>query len=286
VKFILDNWMLIAVAALALADARAQGADVIIANDPDADRSAAGIRTTDDYRMLTGDEVGALLAWWIAERGRRDGKPTKGVYAQSIVSGTLLERIATDAGLGYATTLTGFKWISKVPDLRFGYEEALGYCCDPEAVKDKDGITASLLMLEMVAALKAEGRGVQDVLDDLARTFGLYATSQLSVRVSDIALIADAMVRLRADPPTTLGGRDVVRMDDLEKGANGLPPTDGLRFTLKDARVIIRPSGTEPKLKCYLQVVVPVTGEIDQAREKAQSELDAVRASVAEALGL
>ena len=271
---------------LALADARAQGADVIIANDPDADRSAAGIRTTDDYRMLTGDEVGALLAWWIAERGRRDGRPTKGVYAQSIVSGTLLERIATDAGLGYATTLTGFKWISKVPDLRFGYEEALGYCCDPEAVKDKDGITASLLMLEMVAALKAEGRGVQDVLDDLARKFGLYATSQLSVRVSDIALIADAMTRLRADPPTSLGGRAVVRMDDLEKGVDGLPPTDGLRFTLKDARVIIRPSGTEPKLKCYLQVVVPVTGDIDEARRKAKAELDAVRASVAEALGL
>ena len=271
---------------LALADARAQGADVIIANDPDADRSAAGIRTAEDYRMLTGDEVGALLAWWIAERGRRAGKPAHGVYAQSIVSGTLLERIAADAGLGYATTLTGFKWISKVPDLRFGYEEALGYCCDPTAVKDKDGITASLLMLEMVSALKAQGRGIQDVLDDLARKFGLYATSQLSVRVSDISLIADAMSRLRADPPTSLGGRDVVRMDDLEKGADGLPPTDGLRFTLNDARVIIRPSGTEPKLKCYLQVVVPVAGDIDKVRATAQSELDAVRASVAEALAL
>lgn len=271
---------------LALADARTQGADVIIANDPDADRCAAGIRTVNDYRMLTGDEVGALLAWWIAERGRRDGKPAQGVYAQSIVSGTLLERIAADAGLGYAATLTGFKWISKVPDLRFGYEEALGYCCDPEAVKDKDGITAALLMLEMVAALKAEGRGVQDVLDDLARKFGLYATSQLSVRVSDIAVIANAMARLRANPPTSLGGRAVVRMNDLAQGADGLPPTDGLRFTLPDARVIIRPSGTEPKLKCYLQVVVPVTGDIKQARETAQSELDAARASVTEALAL
>ena len=271
---------------LALADARAQGADVIIANDPDADRSAAGIRTAEDYRMLTGDEVGALLGWWIVERGRRAGSPATGVYAQSIVSGTLLERIARDAGLGYATTLTGFKWISKVPDLRFGYEEALGYCCDPTAVKDKDGITASLLMLEMVAVLKAEGRGVQDVLDDLARKFGLHATSQLSVRVSDIDLIADAMARLRADPPTSLGGRGVVRMDDLEKGVDGLPPTDGLRFTLNDARVIIRPSGTEPKLKCYLQVVVPVTGDVGQARTTAQTELDAVRASVAEVLAL
>jgi phosphomannomutase len=259
---------------------------VIIANDPDADRCAAGIRTAEDYRMLSGDEVGALLAWWIAERGRRAGKPVHGVYAQSIVSCTLLERIAADAGLGYATTLTGFKWIATVPDLRFGYEEALGYCCDPEAVNDKDGITASLLVLELVAALKAEGGGVQDVLDDLACRFGVYATSQLSVRVSDGALIADAMGRLRADPPTSLGGREVVRMDDLENGVDGLPPTDGLRFTLPDARVIIRPSGTEPKLKCYLQVVVPVTGEIDQARARAQSELDAIRASVAEALAV
>lgn len=271
---------------LSLADARQQNADVIIANDPDADRCAAGVPHEGDYRMLTGDEVGALLAWWIAERGRRDGSPAEGVYAQSIVSGTLLERIATDAGLGYATTLTGFKWISKVPGLRFGYEEALGYCCDPDAVKDKDGITASLLILEMVAALKAEGRGLQDVLDDLARKFGLYATSQLSVRVSDITLIADAMARLRANPPAALGGRGVVRMDDLEKGADGLPPTDGLRFTLDGARVIIRPSGTEPKLKCYLQVVVPAAGDIAASRATAQAELGAIRASVAEALAL
>jgi phosphomannomutase len=124
------------------------------------------------------------------------------------------------------------------------------------------------------------------VLDDLARSFGLDATSQLSVRVSDMTLIANAMARLRADPSTFLGGRDVVRMDDLQKGADGLPSTDGLRFTLKDARVIIRPSGTEPKLKCYLQVVVPVTGEVADARARAQSELDAIRASVAEALAL
>ena len=271
---------------LSLADARSQDADVIIANDPDADRCAAGIRSGADYRMLTGDEVGALLGWWIAERGRRDGAPATGVYAQSIVSGTLLERIAADAGLGYATTLTGFKWIAKVPGLRFGYEEALGYCCDPEAVKDKDGITASLLMLEMVAALKAQGRSPQDVLDDLARRHGLYATSQLSVRVSDLSLITGAMARLRADPPRALGGRAVLRMDDLEQGSDGLPPTDGLRFLLPDARVIIRPSGTEPKLKCYLQVVVPVSGDIAEARQTADAELGALRASVAEALAL
>lgn len=271
---------------LALADARAVGADVIVANDPDADRCAAGIRYDGDYRMLTGDELGALLGWWIAERGRRDGSPVRGVFAQSVVSGTLLERIATEAGLGYATTLTGFKWISKVPNLRFGYEEALGYCCDPEAVKDKDGITASLLMLELAAALKAEGRGPQDVLDDLARRFGLYATGQLSVRVADVSLIADAMARLRAAPPTTLAGREVVRFDDLEEGVDGLPPTDGLRFTLRHARVIVRPSGTEPKLKCYLQVVIPVGDGIEVAQAEAALELQALRADIGAALGL
>ena len=271
---------------LALAEARRRDADVIIANDPDADRCAAGIRSGADYRMLTGDEVGALLGWWIAERGRRAGIPADGVYAQSIVSGTLLERIAADAGFGYAATLTGFKWISRVPGLRFGYEEALGYCVDPAAVKDKDGITASLLMLEMVATLKAEGRSPQDVLDDLARTFGVYATGQLSVRVADVALIAAAMARLRAEPPTVLGGRDVLRLDDLEQGADGLPPTDGLRFSLPDARVIMRPSGTEPKLKCYLQVVVPVSTDVAQARQTAQSELEALRASIGAAIGL
>ena len=173
-----------------------------------------------------------------------------------------------------------------MPGLRFGYEEALGYCCDPAAVKDKDGITASLLMLEMAAALKAQGRGPQDVLDDLARKHGLYATSQLSVRVSDLSLIADAMARLRADPPGSLGGREVLAMDDLEEGVDGLPPTDGLRFTLDDARVIIRPSGTEPKLKCYLQVVVPVSGDVADARAAADAELAALRASVGEALAL
>jgi phosphomannomutase len=202
------------------------------------------------------------------------------------VSGTLLERIATDAGIGYATTLTGFKWISKVPGLRFGYEEALGYCVDPDGVKDKDGITATLLVLEMVAALKAHGRGPQDVLDDLARAFGLYATSQLAVRVDDPELITAAIARVRADPPTMIAGRPVQRMDDLELGVDGLPPTDGLRFTLPDGRVVIRPSGTEPKLKCYLQVVVPVTGSIAAARATARLELDALRSDVAGVLGL
>lgn len=271
---------------LALAEARARQADIIIANDPDADRCAVGIRTDNNHRMLSGDEVGALIGWWIIERARRAGESVEGVYAQSIVSSDLLQRIAADAGLGYVATLTGFKWIARVPQLRFGYEEALGYCVDPDAVKDKDGITASLLMLELAATLKAEGRGPQDILDELAQHYGLYATSQLSVRVSDRTQIFGTMARLRAAPPTEIGGRRVLALDDLEEGCGGLPPTDGLRFLMEEARVIIRPSGTEPKLKCYLQIVVPVEGEVHQARATAHTALAALRSAVADLLGL
>ena len=239
---------------LALADARAQGADVIIANDPDADRCAIGIRTAEDYRMLTGDEVGALLAWWIAERGRRGRQSCQGVYAQSIVSGTLLERIATDAGLGYATTLTGFKWISKVPDLRFGYEEALGYCCDPEAVKDKDGITASLLMLEMVAALKAEGAESRmcSTIWPARSACMRQVNSRFGFRIS--TLIADAMARLRADPPTSLGGRDVVA-----HGRSG----EGCRRTATHRRPALHPQrcpGDHPAQRYRTQAQVLPAG--------------------------
>ena len=272
---------------LALAEAREVGADIVIANDPDADRCAAGIPADGDWRMLSGDEVGSLLGWWIVERGRRSGTPASGVMAESIVSGTLLHRIAEAAGLGYEATLTGFKWISRVPGLVFGYEEALGYCVDPRAVTDKDGISASLLMLEMAATLKAEGKGPQDVLDDLARQFGLHKTSQVAVRVADISLIADAMARLRQSPPSQLGGRSVTEMADLSAGVDGLPPTDGLRFIMDGARVIIRPSGTEPKLKCYLQVVVPVNDDdVPAAGVLADAEMTALREDVSAALGL
>ncbi|MCB0915258.1 MAG: phospho-sugar mutase [Actinobacteria bacterium] len=270
---------------LALAAAQSHDADLIIANDPDADRCSVGIRTDDGWRMLTGDEVGALLGWWIAQR-RAAGQEPVGTMAESIVSGTLLARIAEDAGYDFATTLTGFKWIARAPDLVFGYEEALGYCVDPAAVADKDGITASLLFLELAAHLAAQGRDVQDALDDLARRFGLYLTGPLAVRVADVGLIEKMMDRLRDDPPSELGGRPILRIEDLARGGDGLPPTDGLRFTMADARVIIRPSGTEPKLKCYLQVVVPAGEDLSAAKAAGQAELATVRASVAAALGV
>ena len=177
-----------------------------------------------------------------------------------------------------------------MPGLRYGYEEALGYCVDPAHVRDKDGVSAALLMAELAATLKASGRSLLDRLDDLAREHGLYQSDQLSVRVDDLAQIGAAMARLRAAPPAALGGSAVDRLDDLEHPTSGLPPTDGLRFLMADrSRVVVRPSGTEPKLKCYLEVIVPVGAGPDgpaEARRTAAADLAALRADVSAAIGL
>jgi phosphomannomutase len=271
---------------LALALAEDVDADLVIANDPDADRCAVGVAGRDGrYRMLRGDEVGALLATHLVARGLPPGRD---VLACSIVSSSLLSRIAAAHGLPYAETLTGFKWIGRVPRLAFGYEEALGYCVDPAAVSDKDGISAALLVAELAASLKAEGRGLIDLLDDIAIEHGLHATDQLSARVADLAQIPVAMERLRATPPTSLGGRRVEAAEDLSLGAGGLPPTEGLRYRLSDAgRVVVRPSGTEPKLKAYLEVVIPVTdADVDAAQRRAAADLASIRDDLSVALDL
>ncbi|MFI7138132.1 phospho-sugar mutase [Streptomyces massasporeus] len=293
---------------LAFATARALSGeaapDLIIANDPDADRCAVAVQDgtdgthgthgTDngthrthrthgtDWRMLRGDEVGALLAAHLVRRG------VTGTFAESIVSSSLLGRIAEKAGLPHVETLTGFKWIARAEGLRYGYEEALGYCVDPDGVRDKDGITAALLITELASQLKEEGRTLLDLLDDLAVEHGLHATDQLSVRVEDLSLIAAAMRRLREQPPTKLAGLPITRTDDLTKGTAGLPPTDGLRYTLDGARVIVRPSGTEPKLKCYLEVVIPVGSHKDlpAARAKATALLESIKRDLSTAAGI
>ena len=268
---------------LAMALASERGADLVVANDPDADRCAAAVRGQHGWRMLRGDEVGALLGAHLLRSGRR------GTYATTIVSSSLLGKMARAAGQEYVETLTGFKWLGRVEGLAFGYEEALGYCCDPEHVRDKDGVSALVLLCEIAASAKAEGRSLDDLLDDLARGHGLHATDQLSVRVSDVADIGAAMERLRAHPPTSLGGLLVEAVDDLAAGTASLPPTDGLRYRLADgARVVVRPSGTEPKLKAYLEVVIPVHPEdgVDAARISAAGRLDAIKADTRQALGL
>ncbi|MFH8977232.1 phospho-sugar mutase [Streptomyces sp. NPDC017890] len=267
---------------LAFAKARETDPDLVIANDPDADRLAVAVQDGADWRMLRGDEVGALLAAHLVGRGAR------GTFAESIVSSSLLGRIAGKAGLPYEETLTGFKWIARVEGLRYGYEEALGYCVDPEGVRDKDGITAALLITELASTLKEEGRTLLDLLDDLAVEHGLHATDQLSVRVEDLSVIAAAMRRLRERPPADLAGLPVTDAQDLTRGTDTLPPTDGLRYTLDGARVIVRPSGTEPKLKCYLEVVVPVAAHADLpgARAKAADLLTALKRDLSSAAGI
>ncbi|MER5727758.1 phospho-sugar mutase [Streptomyces sp. NPDC002138] len=273
---------------LSFATAARVNPDIVIANDPDADRCAVAVpdaASASGWRMLRGDEVGALLAAHLVSKGAR------GVFAESIVSSSLLGRIAEAAGVGYEETLTGFKWISRVEGLRYGYEEALGYCVDPEGVRDKDGVSAALLVAELASVLKDQGRTLTDLLDDLALAHGLHATDQLSVRVEDLSVIASAMAALRAHPPVSLAGLRVVSAEDLNEGTASLPPTDGLRYYLDGAykaRVIVRPSGTEPKLKCYLEVVVPVADAADlpPARTRGQDVLDAIKKDLAEAAGI
>jgi phosphomannomutase len=234
--------------------------------------------------MLTGDEVGGLLAEYVL----RHTSGADRLVATTIVSSSLLSKIAEAHGVRYAETLTGFKWIMKAGTDRdrlvYGYEEALGYSVGGDQgvpVRDKDGIGAALT----VAAMAAEGRTLQELLDDQARRYGLHATAQLSVRVEDLSLISDAMARLRASPPSSLAGRTVTSVDDLAGGFDRLPPADVLRLRLSGGgRVIVRPSGTEPKLKCYLEVVVPAIG--DDARARASAELAALREAVAGVLGL
>jgi phosphomannomutase len=267
--------------------------DLVIANDPDADRCAVAVPdpgAEGGWRMLRGDDVGALLATHLVH------KRARGTFATTIVSSSLVSRIALAADLPYEETLTGFKWLARVENLRFGCEEALGYCVDPDGVRDKDGITAALLIAELAAELKQADRSLTDLLDDLAVEHGLHATDQLSVRVEDLSLIASAMERLRARPPAALAGLAVVSSEDLSEGTDTLPPTDGLRYQLagdpeagvEKARVVVRPSGTEPKLKCYLEVVLPVRdpAALAAARTRAASVLAALKADLGTAAGV
>jgi phosphomannomutase len=250
--------------------------DLVLANDPDADRCAVAVPDGGEWHMLRGDEVGALLGSHVLARG----VDADAVFACSIVSSRLLSAMAKAAGVRHEETLTGFKWIARVQGLRYGYEEALGYCVDPRHVRDKDGVTACLLMAELAATLKAQGRTLTDRLDELAVAHGVHATDSFSVRVADLSLIGAVMARLRANPPRDVGGLAVARTDDLSQGTDQLPPTDGLRYYLEDdSRVIVRPSGTEPKLKVYLEVIEPVAdaGSLAQARAAAAERLGRVR---------
>ena len=269
---------------LALADARRLDADLVVASDPDGDRLAVAVpEPAGDWRALTGDQVGALLGASLLERTAADPEPAARLVASTIVSSTLLSKIAAAAGARYAETLTGFKWITRagdgVPGARFlfGYEEALGYAVG-DVVRDKDGIGAALAMLRLASDARAAGRSVLDRYDELETVHGVHLTSQVTLRTADQAKV---MSRLRAAPPSALGGEPVSSMADLAAGVDdrgGLPPADVLIFRLPGARVVLRPSGTEPKIKCYIEITEPLAGQsLPAAREAAARRLVPLR---------
>jgi phosphomannomutase len=276
---------------IAISLAKKNSVDVLLANDPDADRFAAAVsNSSGDWVTLRGDQIGSLLGWWMIERVKLTGSNLSGTFANSIVSSMMLESIAKSAGLEYESTLTGFKWVSRVNNLTFGYEEALGYCVDPDNVSDKDGISAAAMFMEMLAHLKSQERTIWRVLDELALAHGLHATDQVSVRVTSSDQVALTMAGIRNTPPTKFGGLQVSSIDDLAIGLGGLPKTDAVIIHLAEndqiqkARVIVRPSGTEPKIKCYLEVVV--RGEdLGIAQQTADNELKSLAADARPLLG-
>jgi phosphomannomutase len=275
---------------LALADARSLGAELVVASDPDGDRLAVAVpEPADGWRVLTGDQVGALLGASLLERTATEGAAEARLVASTIVSSTLLAKIAAAAGARYAETLTGFKWIARaadgVPGARFifGYEEALGYEVG-DVVRDKDGIGAALAMLWLATSAKAAGRSVLEVYDELEMAHGVHLTSQLTLRTAEPAHI---MRRLRAHPPAEFGGQLVSRIVDLADGdgATGagplVPRSDVVIFQLPGARVVLRPSGTEPKIKCYIEIVEPVAGpSLAEARAAAGRRLAPLRSAL------
>jgi phosphomannomutase len=275
---------------LAYQTAREVGAELIIANDPDADRLAIAIpdhSRAEGYRRLSGNEVGAILGWRAAEQAARaagDQAPT-GTLACSIVSSPALAAIAADYGLQFADTLTGFKWVSRAPGLIYGFEEALGYLVNPESVRDKDGISAALALLSLVSELKADGVTLAEHLDRFSTRFGHFASGQISVRVTDLSQIDRVMARLRQSPPIAVGGILVERIEDLRDGFAGLPPSDVLRIKLiNGSRVMVRPSGTEPKLKVYLDTH-STDGTVPERKREAESALAILDAGMRELIG-
>jgi phosphomannomutase len=236
---------------LAIKKARDFGADLVIANDPDADRCAAAVNDPKvGWRMLRGDELGVIFGEWIARTH------SHGSFGNSIVSSSALRKIAAYYSIDFKEVLTGFKWLAKIEDLSYGYEEAIGYAVDSDTVNDKDGISAALLLAQIASELKSQGLTLLDLLNEVWSRHGFHGTEQISIRVADLSQITQVLTKLRKSPPTLIAGRAVKSIDDLANPQDGLPPTDGLRLWIDGGiRMIVRPSGTEAKMKCYIEVI-------------------------------
>ncbi len=277
---------------LALAQARRSGADLVIANDPDGDRLAVAVTDAElpgGWRMLTGDQVGALLGAYLL--GRLSAGPetrmSEQLVVSTIVSGTLLSKIAAAAGAQYAQTLTGFKWIVRAADMKedtrftFGYEEALGYAVT-DVVRDKDGISAALVLLSLAAVARSVGESLLDAYNALEIAHDVHLTAQLS---QPCTTTMEVMARLRGAPPSELAGLPVEAVTDFTGGSWNLPSADVLSYQLPGARVVIRPSGTEPKIKAYFETVQPVHyGMLSDARQTAAARLERLRDATAQLL--
>jgi len=254
-------------------------ADVAIANDPDADRCAVAVPENGKWKVLSGDELGFLLAWWLIEKSKLTYVPLHGQMVASIVSSSLVPKMAQAHGLKGASTLTGVKWMGHLDELIFGYEEAIGYCTDPEFVRDKDGITAALRVVEMISYIKQNNNSVTGILNEIYQEFGVHLTKQLSFRFASVSEAIKITQKLISDSPTKIGEFNVEKVEDMNNGIDGLPPTSGIRLMTKNGRIIVRPSGTEPKLKCYLEVITkPGNPQTNQAI--AIQELDSLAKSV------
>ena len=268
---------------LALEVAVNHGADLVIANDPDADRCAIAAQDPIlGWRMLRGDEVGIILGYYIATE--RTDLIKNGAFGNSIVSSSALKKIAEKYEIPFSETLTGFKWLAKIKNLAFGYEEAIGYCVDAKTVNDKDGLSTALVLAECAAMLKQSGRNFFEYLDEIWLEIGFHRTESISIRVANIAETQETLHKIRTNPPATIAGYGIIKLDDLLTPTDGLLPTNGLRLWLADnIRIIIRPSGTEPKLKCYIESVRPTGSEIEKSAAeeivlKLKNELGALLA--------
>jgi len=245
-------------------------ADLAIAHDPDADRCAIGVKDHNKWRMLKGDELGILLAWWLMQKPQTS---KDGVFSASIVSSSLVPKMAAANGFKGEVTLTGMKWAGHIKNLVFGYEEAIGYSVDPSAVSDKDGISTALLAIELADWAMRENKSLISILDEIYFQYGLHLTNQVSVRLDHVDIAKEKVKNLISNPPSHLASEAITQVIDMTEGYNQLPPSSGVILKLPDAQIIVRPSGTEPKIKCYLEVIGALTNKA--AVEKRLNQLSA-----------
>ena len=262
--------------------AHSVGADLIIAHDPDADRLAVALldpSASAEYRALTGNQVGAIFGWHIAQKAHSSGKT--GTLANSLVSSPVLGKIAEHFGLDHEETLTGFKYVSRVKNLIFGFEEALGYLVTPEVVRDKDGISAGLVMVSLAHTLAGEGRTLWDYLHEIEESVGAFASGQVIIRLNTGVAGSTVTTSLRERDLPVLGSRSVTQLDDFLEGVGNFPKEDILRYYLDDGtRVIARPSGTEPKVKVYIDTEGATSAEAQWRLTEAESDINELVSSL------